>query len=127
MYLNISRCRRRNLAAPIRLRHACAAAQDIGKAPLVFADDERPIEALARPLAIFVVWAAAGLWIFLKGKLKVLAKIWVSVGLMGILVWVIFDRAQAQEVWERLATISVFWMLGAFLVKGTGMAATVWR
>lgn len=82
---------------------------------------------LARPLALFIVWGAAGFWIFLKGKLKVLAKIWVSLGLMSVLVWVIFDRSHAEEVWTRLATISVFWLIGAFLVKGTGMAATVWR
>ena len=91
------------------------------------AGDAAEAHALARPLAIFVVWIAAGLWIFLKGKLKVIAKIWVSLGLMSILVWVIFDRSQTAEVMERLATISLFWMAGAFLVKGTGMGATVWR
>ena len=91
------------------------------------AGDAAGAHALARPLAIFVVWIAAGLWIFLKGKLKVIAKIWVSLGLMSILVWVIFDRSQTAEVMERLATISLFWMAGAFLVKGTGMGATVWR
>ena len=89
--------------------------------------DEAAAAALARPMALTVVWIAAGLWIFLKGKLKVLAKVWVSVGLMAILVWVIFDRSQTEEVVNRLATISLWWMAGAFLVKGTGMAATVWR
>jgi arylsulfatase A-like enzyme/uncharacterized membrane protein YbhN (UPF0104 family) len=83
--------------------------------------------AMARPLALTVVWSAMGLWLFLRGKLKVIAKFWVSLGLMGILLWVIFDRSQTQEVMERLVTISLWWMAGAFLVKGTGMAATVWR
>lgn len=82
---------------------------------------------ISRLLLVAVGWSGGGLWIFLKGKLKIIAKAWISVGLMTILVWHIFDRSQAQEVVERLATISVFWMIGAFLVKGTGMGATVWR
>jgi arylsulfatase A-like enzyme/uncharacterized membrane protein YbhN (UPF0104 family) len=82
---------------------------------------------LARPLAVFVVWSACGLWIFLKGKLKVLAKTWVSVGLMAILVWAVFDRSQAEDIVARLAAISVPWMIGAFAVQLVGMSGTVWR
>lgn len=84
-------------------------------------------QVLVQPLAVAVVWMAAGLWIFLQGKLKLIAKIWVSVGLMALLVWVIFSRSQSADVVERLATISVWWMAGAFLVQLVGMSGTVWR
>ena len=60
------------------------------------ASAEVSAETLARPLALAIVWSAAGLFLFLKGKYKVIAKGWVSLGLMGVLVWVIFDRSQTE-------------------------------
>ncbi len=76
-------------------------------------------------------FALIGLFLLLLGAVPK-KKIWIpkivfSLGLMGLIFHHLLADGKIATIAEKSISLSVFWIVAAFVVKGTGMGCTVWR
>ncbi|MBN2804829.1 MAG: sulfatase-like hydrolase/transferase [Deltaproteobacteria bacterium] len=76
-------------------------------------------------------FALAGMFIFLitivPPKKLWIPKVLFSLGLVVLILYHLLADGKIGALWSNGIEISVFWIIMAFIVKGSGMAATVWR
>lgn len=76
-------------------------------------------------------FALIGLFLALLGAVPK-KRIWIpklvfSSGLVALIIHHLLADGKISSIWAEGFSISVFWLLAAFIVKGTGMGCTVWR